>query len=221
MKTRFASLAATLTSVVVLAGCASLNSIDNDVSSFSRWPTGRAPATYAFERLPSQQAAPQQAQMLEDAARRAIEGAGFMPAADAGAADVTVQLGARIVETDRSPFDDPFWYGAYGAYGGWHRPFVHGRYGRPFWGPGWRGGRTGYDFASYPPYASFPYNEHEVAVLIRDKRSGQPLYEARAQSEGSTSGLTGVLPAMFTAALQDFPLGSPSNPHRVVVPAAP
>lgn len=211
MKSTLASLAA----VFVLGGCASLNSVDNEVSSFSRWPSGRTPATYAFERLPSQQAAPQQAQMLEDAARGAIEGAGFAPAAEPGAADVTVQLGARIVETDRSPFDDPFWYG---AYGGWNRPFLsghygrYGRYGRSFWGPGWRGGWAGNDF---------PYYEREVAVLIRDKRSGQPLYEARAQTEGTSTGLTRVLPAMFVAALQDFPLGSPSNPHRIVVPAAP
>jgi hypothetical protein len=28
---------------VALSGCASLNRIDNDVSSFSRWPAGRAP----------------------------------------------------------------------------------------------------------------------------------------------------------------------------------
>lgn len=198
-----------LAAAAVVASCASLNSIDNEVSSFSRWPGGRVPATYAFERLPSQQAAPQQAQMLEDAARPAIERAGFVPAVDIGTADVTVQLGARIVETDRSPFDDPFWYGSYGS---WHRPFAYGRYGRPFYGPGWRRGWSGYDF---------PHYEREVALLIRDKRSGQPLYESRAQTEGSTTGLGNVLPAMFTATLNDFPLGSPSNPHRVVVQAAP
>ena len=47
--------------VLALAGCASLNVLDAEVSSFSRWPAGRAPATYAFERLPSQQANPQAA----------------------------------------------------------------------------------------------------------------------------------------------------------------
>ena len=211
MKTTLASFAA----IVALAGCASLNSVDNDVSSFSRWPAGRAPASYAFERLPSQQAAPQQSQMLEDAARRAIEAAGFAPAADPAAADVTVQLGARIVQTDRSPFDDPFWNG---GWSGWHRPFAgYGRYGRSYWGgggwgPGWGRGWSGYDF---------PYYEREVAVLIRDKRSGEPLYESRAQTSGSTTGLTRVLPAMFTAALKDFPAGSATNPHRVVVQPAP
>ena len=105
------TITATLIAAAALTGCASLSNVDADVSSYSRWPAGRGPATYAFERLPSQQAQPQQAQMLEDTARRALEGAGFVAAPAGGVADVTVQLGARITETDRSPFDDPFWYG--------------------------------------------------------------------------------------------------------------
>jgi hypothetical protein len=194
-----------------LAGCASLNRIDADVSSFSRWPAGRGPSTYVFERLPSQQAEPQQAQMLEDAARRAIEGAGFVAAPPGSAGDVTVQLGARITETDRSPFDDPFWYGGFGA---WHRPFARGGFGRPFGGPGWRRGYWG-------PGYDFPYYTREVALLIRDKRAGEPLYEARAETEGATTGLYSVLPAMFVAALKDFPNGAPTNPHRVTVDPQP
>jgi hypothetical protein len=193
-----------------LSGCASLDRVDSDVSSYSRWPAGRAPSTYAFERLPSQQARPQQAQMLEDAARRAVEGAGFVPAPEGRAPDVSIQLGARITETDRSPFDDPFWYGGYGS---WHRPFAYGRFGRPFWGPGWRGGYWGGHY--------LPYYEREAAILIRDKRSGEPLYEARAESSGSSTGLGSILPAMFLAAMKDFPLGSPSNPHRVSIEATP
>lgn len=203
-----------LAAAAAVAGCASLNSVDSDVSSFSRWPAGRVPSTYAFERLPSQQANPQQAQMLEDTARRAIEGAGFAPAPEGAAADVTVQLGARITETDRSPFDDPFWYGGYGS---WHRPFAYSRFGRPFWGPGWR---RSYGYG-YGYGADFPRYEREVALLIRDKRSGQPLYESRAQTEGLTTGVGSVLPAMFRATLKDFPAGSASNPHRVVVEASP
>ena len=200
---------ACLAVAALLSACGTLNLIDSDVWSFSRWPAGRVPATYAFERLPSQQSQPQQAQLLEDAARRAIERAGFVPAPEGGATDVTVQVGARITETDRSPFDDPFWYGGFGT---WHRPFAYNRFGRPYWGPYWRGaywGGTGY----------LPRYEREVAILIRDKRTGEPLYEARAESEGGIAGAGQVLPAMFAAAMQDFPKGSPTNPHRVSVDA--
>ena len=123
--------AALLATAALVGGCASLNSVDSEVSSFSRWPTGRAPATYAFERLPSQQDRPEQQQRLEDAARSAVEAAGFAPAADPKGADVTVQVGARITAYDRSPFDDPFWWGP-----GLHRPFFFSRGGRLFFAPG-------------------------------------------------------------------------------------
>lgn len=201
---------ATLIAAAALAGCASLSTVDADVSSFSRWPAGRVAGTYAFERLPSQQAQPQQTQMLEDSARRAIESAGFVGTPQGVIPDVTIQLGARITETDRSPFDDPFWYGGRGI---WHRPFVYGPYGPPFWGPGWRRGYFDSSFDS-------SYYEREVAVLIRDKRSGEALYEGRAESQGPTTGLTTVLPALFVAAMRDFPAGSATNPHRVTVEPA-
>jgi len=200
-----------LIAAAVLSGCASMYNIDADVSSFSRWPADRGTATYAFERLPSQQAQPQQAQMLEDVARPAIEGAGLVAAPEGVVPDVTVQVGARISETALSPYDDPFWYG--GMYP-WHRPFGYRYYGRPYWGPYWGGGwHRGYGYwGSYSPYY-----DREAAVLIRDKRSGEPLYEARAQSQGPTVGLTTVLPALFVAAMKDFPAGSTANPHRITV----
>jgi len=99
-----------LVAAVALAGCAAMRSIDSDVSTYSRWPPERKPATYAFERLPSQQVRPEQQQQLEDAARSAVEAAGFAPAGDPKGADVTVQVGVRVTALDRSPFYDPFWW---------------------------------------------------------------------------------------------------------------
>jgi hypothetical protein len=201
--------------VAVLAGCASLNSLDAQVSTFSRWPEGRAPATYAFERLPSQAADPQASQMLEDSARGAVEGAGFVPAAEGAVADVSVQIGARITATERSPFDDPYWYGAWGPY---YRGWGYGRWGRLYAGP-----HLGpYPYGRYGAwgYSDLPYYQREVAVLIRDKKSGEPLYESRASSDGNSSATLTVLPAMFSAALQDFPRGGSANPHRVRIELA-
>ena len=186
-----------LATTVVLAGCAGLHELSSDVSTYSQWPTERKPGTYTFERLPSQQAHPEQQQALEDAARRAIEGAGFTPAADPTSADVTVSLGARITAYDRSPYDDPFW---------WHGGLYHSRFYRPYW-------RTGFGMGfAYPPTTNY---EREVAVLIRDRRSGQALFEARAVNDGYTAS-SSLLSPMFEAAMKDFPQ-SGANPHRVVV----
>ena len=64
-----------------------------------------------------------------------------------------------------------------------------------------------------------PRYEREVALLIRDRSSGKPLFEARASTEGFQK-LTGLaLAPLFTAALTGFPaLGD--NPRRVLVPAS-
>jgi len=183
-----------LATSLVLTGCAGLRTIDSDVNSYSQWPAGRKPSTYAFERLPSQQAQPQVQDSLEAAARDALAKAGFTEAANQSTADVTVQLGARINRYDRSPWEDPFWFR--GPY--WH-PHRFG-----WWGPG------------FGPYYASPRYEREVAVLIRDRKSGQALYESRASNESLTSGDSATFAAMFEAALKDFPQTA-VNPRRVSV----
>lgn len=197
-----------LTVAFSLSACASLNQLSNEVSTYSLWPTDRKPATYVFERLPSQQAHPDQAQMLEEAATRALEQAGFQRAPDPASADVAVTLGARVTPHDRAPYDDPFWWRG-GLY-------PHRFHGHPMWVPtfGWRYGHPFY----YPFYDS-PAYEREVAVLIRDRRTGQPLYESRVTNDGFSASIQSLLSAMFEAGLKDFPYTGES-PRRVVTQIA-
>ena len=187
--------------VLGMAGCASLNSIDTDVSSYGIWPAGRAPGSFAFERLPSQQAQGERQGALEAAARDALEKAGFSHAADPASADVTVQLGARITRYDTSPWDDPFWWRW--NYAGWRHPGYY---------PGWY-----YPYYGFGGSYSTSRYDREVAVLIRDRRTGAPLYETRATSDGYSSGDAALLAAMFEAALKDFPTPAVS-PRRVTIP---
>ena len=188
---------------VALTGCAAMNQLSSEVSTFNQWPAGRTPASYAFDRLPSQQANPDQQKLLEDAAARALQTAGFKPSLDAKAADVTVQLGARVNVQDRSPFEDPFWWRG-GLYSGYSlRGFRSDGFGIGF----------GFGRGFYGP----PSFEREVAVLIRDKKTGEPLYEARALNEGASQSINSLLSAMFDAALQGFPAAgtATTRPRRV------
>ena len=175
-----------LIAAVSLAGCASLNSLTSEVSSYSQWPADRKPGSYAFERLPSQQTRPEQQQMLEDSARPALEAAGFTPAADGKDSEYIVALGARVNATEQY-YDDPFW---------------------------WRGGLYSHRFSRPWPYYGIGFGiptttyEREVALLIRERKSGQPLYETRATSDGGSPSIQSLLPAMFEAAMKDFPAGS-------------
>lgn len=200
-----------------LGGCASLNTLNSDVSTYGDWPVDRKADTYAFERLPSQQAQPERQQRLEDAARAALEAAGFKPADDPKTASVTVQLGAKVEPADASPFDDPFWwrgglyrsrfgYPGWAGFGGWGGTAIYGR----GFGVG-LGFGEGFDNRRY---------EREVLVLIRDRASGTPLYEARASNSGVTSSIDYLLSAMFDAALKDFPAGD-ARPRRVTTQIQP
>jgi hypothetical protein len=191
-----ACLAAT---TLLLSGCAALQQVTSEVSSFGEWPAERKPTSYAFERLPSQAGAAKESDELEAAARPALEKAGFTLAAPGAEPDVLVQVATRTSRADNQPWDDPIWWR--GGFGYWR----HGPWIAPRWGVSWR-----HDFTRY---------EREVALLIRDRKSGKPLFEARASNEGGSAAGSETTGAMFQAALADFPkLGI--NPRRVTVQLA-
>lgn len=191
-----------LAATAVLAGCAGMRSVSSEVSSYGEWPQGRAPGSYAFERLPSQQTQAAEAERLEAAAAGALAKAGFNPVENGKEPDVLVQVGARDSRYVVQPWDDPLWWR--GGFGYWR----HGPWGSPRWALSMR-----YDFPRY---------ETQVGLLLRDRASGKPLYETRAATDSNVRADSATLGAMFEAALMDFPrLGM--NPRRVVVelPAAP
>jgi Domain of unknown function (DUF4136) len=196
----FAALLLALAGTVWLGGCAGLGQLRADIATYGDWPAGRAPGRYAFDRLPSQQARAQAQQRLEDGAAAALLQHGFRPAAAGEEPDVLVQLGARVTRSDSSPWDDPLWWR--GGFGSWR----HGAWPGPAWGL----------WVRQEP----PRYEREVALLLRDRASGKPLYEARASSDGPSAGGPEVLAAMFRAALADFPR-SGANPREVTVPLGP
>ena len=200
MNRRTLTLSALAAAALLATGCAAMSSLSTQVASYGEWPADRKPGTYAFDRLPSQAAQAGEADALEASARAALEKAGFKPVEAGKEPELLVQVGARDQRYVVSPWDDPLWWR--GSFGYWR----HGPYLSPRWGAGMR-----YDFPRY---------ERQVAVLIRDRASGKPLFEARASSEGTARSDAVLLAAMFEAALMDFPkLGL--NPRRVVVSLPP
>jgi hypothetical protein len=191
------ALLAASAAALLLSGCAAMRNLSVEVSSFGDWPQARKAGSYAFERLPSQQAREAEMQLLETAAKGALAKAGFTPAAAGVEPDVLVQVGNRVGRADSSAWDDPLWWrGGFGY-------FRHGPWAGPRWSLGLR-----FEPGRY---------EHQVALLLRDRASGKPVFEARANRESSTE-LTSkeTLALMFDATLMDFPrLGV--NPRTVVL----
>lgn len=187
-----------------LAACAGPQSLTSQVSSYGSWPEGRKPGRYVFERLPSQQAQPEAQDKLEAAAQPALMAAGFEQAPDAGKADVTVQVGARVRIDQRAHYHDPFW----GPYGPWY-PGVGG-----WWGGGGRGGLS-FSMVMEPPYVQMT-----VDLLIRDRKGNQVLYETHAKYDRLGAADDRLLPYMFEAAMKDFPYQAVSPREvTVIIPA--
>jgi hypothetical protein len=204
MKRRHLLLSAA--ALAALSACSGPYTIRSEVSSFGNWPAERQPGSYAFERMPSQQQQGARQTELEEAARAGLEKAGFKPAADAKSADVLVTLGVRVSE-QYAPWDDPLWW----RWGGNINYWRYGAYWRPY-------GLYGRGFGGYGPYGYGPERRYdrEVALLLRDRSSSEPLYEARASSDGLTVGDAQLVSAMFEAAMSDFPR-SKAEPHSVGV----
>ena len=175
---------------LLLSGCATGYLLDNNVQSFSNLTALPAPATYRFDRLPSQQGRGQA--QLEAMADAALHNAGLRR--DDANPRYAVQVSARL-EQVLSPWASP-WDG----WGGWGVGYRHHGLGVGFGGP----------FGRFEP----PWHHREVAVIIRELASNRVVFESHATSEGPWLDESQVFPAMFTAALQGFP-NPPPGPRRV------
>ena len=196
---RFGGLVA-LTLAAALAACSGINTASVEVQSQGVWPEGRPPGTYAIERLPSQQAQAAEQDRIEAAALPALEAAGFRPA-PREEADVLVQLGAQVFQVVRR---DPFWPSMTWRNDWW---FYRGPW------PHFRGSSFGLAYQ-----LDTPELQREVAVLIRDRRSQTFVYETRGVYTSRWTS-DALLPALFQAAMKDFP--TPATGPRTVTVAVP
>jgi hypothetical protein len=230
--------AALLLLVVTLTlwGCAAPTSLTSQVVSHGQWGAQRPPGTFVYERLPSQQAdADLQARQatLEQAALPALVKAGFVPVADAPQAVYGVQLSAQT-RVERQPWSryDPYWDPLWGPFWGpYPGPYPGPLYGRPYpgpWGPrgvppgalgprgpGWMGPGAGPWPAPPPPRARM-----QIDVLVRERATGQVLYEAHARHDRLGTVDSHLWPALAAAALANFP-ATQAEPVDIEVPLSP
>ena len=108
-----------LAALAVLAGCAALEQPDQRGLELRR--SGRpaaSPAATPSSACPRSRPAPEQQQMLEDAARRALETRRLHARGRRAEPDVLVQVGARVDAHRRAAlWDDPLWWRGGFGYG--------------------------------------------------------------------------------------------------------
>ncbi len=204
-----ASLIAKICAVsVLLTACAGPTLIQSDVQSFTQGTPSTplaAGASYKFERLPSQNAAPEQQSSLEATSRVELEKLGLKY--DEKTPQFTVQVSARTIRQDSDAFQTNIGFG---------------------WGPGF--GLAGRDYALTrngtivwlrPAFGSeAPTYTRELQVVVRDAKTQAVVYETQARHEGRWANGAQLLPAIVQAALAGFPT-PPAGPRKVSTPVAP
>jgi len=194
---------AVLTAAGLLSACGSLTTISADVSSYGQWPQDKVKPRYVFERLPSQQSQADFQSRVEAAAAPELAAKGFVKVASADQADVLVQVAAQSRTVGR--YEDPY----YRPYDG---SFFNGTVG---FGGIW-GGRSGVGIGiQMEPSRS----QMQVDLLVRDRRTGQTIYETHAVHQRVGTVVESLMPALFRASLMDFPLTGIS-PRRITLDAA-
>jgi hypothetical protein len=180
---------------LALAGCSGMRIVESDVRAFTVRQAITVPATYRFEQLPSQQAMPEQRSLLEDLVQAELDKVGMHRVNTAPQYSVSFEL--RVHRDPRAPWDEPA-FGP-GFYTGFPIMTRHGLvypYPGPFYAP------------------SMPWYRREVSLLMRRLADGELVFETHANSDGYWSDDAAVVPAMFEAALRDFP-NPLQGPRRV------
>lgn len=205
---RFTALLAAGAAALLLTACAGVRQIDADVESAavaapaaSAGAAALAGAHYRFEQLPLQTGQPGTAR-VQALAQAALARAGLVR--DDAAARITVQASAHVTPQWVNPWGDPY-YGWDDGWGFWPGRFYFGLGTGSFYGGAWMWDTPTRYYAS------------RVSLIMRDARSGQVLYETRAQHDGARGASDTVLQALFDAALQGFPT-PPAGWRRVVIP---
>jgi len=172
-----------------LGACASTRVIDSEVRSFAGSVAPATPATYRFDRLPSQQSSNTNAQAVQER----LETLASAALADVGLTQsdnnpqYLAQISATVEQMARTPVV-PSW--GLGGFWGFHHPPVG----------------FGMNWAMEPPWSRYV-----VQIVLRDSGSKQVVFESAAQHIGPWSDAANILPAVLRAALPDYPNPAPQG----------
>jgi hypothetical protein len=169
--------------ITVLGGCASSRILDTEVHSFTGAQTAITPASYEFERLPSQQDNPLQNQ-LEALAEPVLQQIGL--SRHDTEAPYSVTMAVRVEASPRHPYQPSRQIGMMGSEPGlpWH---------------------AGLNLSMEPPWY-----RHTVHILLRDRITAQPVFESTASHEGPWPDTIPLFTPLLQAALHHFPVAGKS-----------
>ena len=177
-------------SLLVLGGCATTRVIDSEVRSFAGVTLPAQPASYRFERLPSQDLQSYAQERLETIAQPLLESVGLRK-------EVTEPKYALVMKASVEAIENPTYSRS------WKRQQWLDRDG----------------FMRLPSMGLMlepSWQRYSVSLVLRDIASSQTVFESSAQHMGPWSDTQQLLPAVIRAALSDYPRAQP-QPHSVFI----
>lgn len=181
-------------SLLVLGGCATTRIIDSEVRSFAGVTPPAQPASYRFERLPSQDLQSYAQERLETIAQPLLESVGLRK-------EVTEPKYALVMKASVEAIENPTYSRS------WKRQQWLDRDG----------------FMRLPSMGLMlepSWQRYSVSLVLRDIASSQTVFESSAQHMGPWSDTQQLLPAVIRAALSDYPNAQP-QPHSVFIEVSP
>ena len=177
-------------SLLVLGGCATTRIVDSEVRSFAGVTPPAQPASYRFERLPSQDLQSYAQERLETIAQPLLESVGLRK-------EVTEPKYALVMKASVEAIENPTFSRS------WKRQQWLDRDG----------------FMRLPSMGLMlepSWQRYSVSLVLRDIASSQTVFESSAQHMGPWSDTQQLLPAVIRAALSDYPRAQP-QPHSVFI----
>ncbi len=217
--TRIIKIAAPLAALAALGACAAPG-FRTEVSRFNALPASAQGQTFFITSDDPKLAGGLEFGQYANKLSEEMMAEGFVPAASADSADLVVNMGYEVVDTQMQVYRSSFGVSSFGFGGGWggywgHRPYYYGRHPR----------RAAFMFGYYDPWFDSPMRMQEVTVYTTelevriDRRAdGTRVFEGKAMARSNTDNLQKIVPNLVVAMFTDFPGNNGETVKITVMP---
>lgn len=188
----------------LLAACTTPNTFSTQLNAFNNWPTDAKGKLYAFSNDVSKNL---EQKSYTDLIAKEMWRTGLMQTNNIKKAHFLVDFNASTERQEKMVqeyYEEPVIYPTFG--------FGFGNFGYGGWG---NYVNTGFGISYSPRVAQYPvqYNQHVLALEIKNNKTGNPVYQAKAQVSSTEASLAQVMPYLAASVFDNFPGSNGGTRH--------
>ncbi|MCQ9328538.1 DUF4136 domain-containing protein [Pelistega suis] len=197
-----------IASTALLTACATPDTFTTQVNAFNNWPADTKGKLYAFSNDVSQNL---EQKSYADLIAKEMWRTGLMQTNNIKKAHYLVNFNASTETREKivqEYYEEPMFVPTFG--------FGFGNFGYGY--PGWGWGNNFYSGVgiSYTPrVAQYPIqiSRHTLALEIKNNKTGNPVYQAKAVADSQNASLTQVMPYLAVSVFDNFPGSNGGTRH--------